>query len=275
MRGGLLITAAAAVALFSAPLRGQDPQFEVASIKPTKTQDTSLLIFYPRRLSVTNSRLPGLIRGAYRLQDDQLVGGPSWINSDAFDIEARATCNVSSEQLMLMLRTLLAERFHLRLRHETKELPIYVLTMSRVDAQLGPKLKRSSGSGCVRPPLPGEAPKATPSDPAAPTCGLYSPLGHWIGRATTIDTLAAQLSMQSLHRVVINRTELTGTFDLDLQWADLAFLFAPQASPNDPPLVDGPSLFTALEEQLGLKLESTKGPVDVLVIDHVEHPTLD
>jgi uncharacterized protein (TIGR03435 family) len=251
------------------------PAFEVASIKPTKTQGTSLLMLYRGRLSATNMRLGGLIMRAYRLQAEQLAGGgPSWVNSEAFDIDARATGNVSSEQLMLMLRTLLAERFKLRLRPETKELPIYVLTMSRGDTQLGPKLKRSSGSGCVHPLLPGEAPKA-PSDPAAPTCGLYSPLGHWIGRATTIDSLAAQLSMQSLHRAVVNRTGLTGTFDLDLQWADLAFLFSPQASPSDPPLTDGPSLFTALQEQLGLTLESTKGPVDVLVIDHVEKPTPD
>ena len=175
---------------------------------------------------------------------------------------------------MLMLRTLLADRFKLTLRHETKELPIYVLTTARPDGQLGPKLTRSSGPNCVRPPIPGEAPKAA-SDPAAPMCGLFSPLGHWIGRATTLEALASVLSMQSVHRVVVNQTGLTGTFDLDLQWADLAFLFSPQANPNDPPLVDGPSLFTALEEQLGLKLESTKGPVDVLVIDHVEKPTED
>jgi uncharacterized protein (TIGR03435 family) len=249
--------------------------FEVASIKPTKTHGTSTLLLYPGRLSVTNMRLGGLILRSYRLQSDQLaVGWPDWIDSEAFDIEARAAGNVSSEQLMLMLRTLLADRFKLTLRHETKELPIYRLTMVR-DGQLGQKLKRSSGSDCVPPPVPGAPPDASTPNSVAPQCGLFSPLGHWIGRATTIDTLASVLSMQSLHRVVANQTHLTGTFDFDLEWADLAFLFSPQANANDPPLADGPSLFTALQEQLGLKLESSKAPVDVLVIDHVERPTPD
>jgi uncharacterized protein (TIGR03435 family) len=264
------------VALIGQAQSEQKPlAFEVASIKPTKTQGTSLFLLYPGRLSATNTPLGGLILRAYRLQPDQLVGGPRWINSEAFDIEARAADNVPSDQLMLMLRTLLAERFQLTLRHDTKELPIYSLTLARADGQLGPKLTRSSRSDCIRPPLPSEVPKDAPSNPAAPRCGLFSPFGHWIGRATTIETLAAQLSAQSLHRVVVNRTHLTGTFDLDLQRADLAFLFSPQANPNDPPLSEGPSLFTALQEQLGLKLESTKGSVGVLVIDHVERPTSD
>jgi uncharacterized protein (TIGR03435 family) len=266
----------ACVVLHGQSQANQKPlSFEIASIKPTQTQGTSLLMLYPGRLSVTNMRLGGLIIRAYRLQSDQLVGnGPEWTDSQAFDIEARAASNVPSGELMLMLRTLLADRFKLALRHETRELPIYVLSMSRADGQLGPKLKRSSGSDCFRPPVPGEEPKAL-ADSAAPSCGLFSPQGHWIGRATTIDVFASALSMQSLHRVVVNQTHLTGTFDLELQWADLAFLFSPQANPNDPPLSDGPSLFTAIQEQLGLKLESTKGPVDVLVIDRVERPAPD
>jgi uncharacterized protein (TIGR03435 family) len=272
----VLVALTSAIVVAQTPADSSKPlAFEVASIKLTKTQGTSLFLLYPSRLSVTNTRLPGLIMRAYRLQPDQLAGGPSWINSDGFDVEARAAENVSSDQLMSMLRTLLTERFQLALRHDTKELPVYTLSLARADGRLGPKLTRSSSSDCVHPPLPGEAPKDAPSNPATPSCGLFSPLGHWIGRATAIDALAAQLSAQSVHRVVVNNTHLTGTFDLDLQWADLAFLFSPQANPSDRPLTDGPSLFTALEEQLGLKLESTKAPVDVLVIDHVERPTPD
>ncbi|HUK34987.1 MAG TPA: TIGR03435 family protein [Vicinamibacterales bacterium] len=275
-RIAVLVGVGLVVAIGHAQSSDQEPvAFEVASIKPTKTQGTSLLLLYPGRLSITNTRVAGLIMRAYRLQAEQLAGGPSWINSEAFDIEARAPGNVSSDQLMLMLRTLLTDRFQLTLRHETRELPVYTLTMARANGQLGPKLTRSAESNCARPPRPGEVQKDAPSDPTAPRCGLFSPLGHWTGRGTTIDALAAQLSAQSLHRVVVNDTHLTGTFDLDLQWADLAFLFSPQANRNDPPLTDGPSLVTALQEQLGLKLESAKAPVDVLVIDHIERPTPD
>jgi uncharacterized protein (TIGR03435 family) len=98
-------------------------------------------------------------------------------------------------------------------------------------------------------------------------------MGHWIGRGTTIDSLGSALSRVT-SRIVVNRTGLTGTFNLDLQWTDLTVLLSPTGSPADPPPPgDGPSFFTALQEQLGLKLESTKGPVDVLVIDHAEKPT--
>jgi uncharacterized protein (TIGR03435 family) len=269
------VIGASAVLLGQSQSNQKLPSFEVASIKPTQTQGTSLLMLSPGRLSATNMRLGGLIIRAYRLQSDQFAdNGPEWTASQAFDIEARASSNVPSDQLMLMLRTLLVDRFNLALHHETRELPIYVLSMARADGQLGSKLKRSSGSDCVRPPMPGEERTAL-SDSAAPSCGLFSPPGHWIGRATTIDAFASALSIQGLHRVVVNQTHLTGTFDLELQWAELAFLFPPQANPNDPPLSDGPSLFTAIQEQLGLKLESTTGPVDVLVIDHVNRPLPD
>jgi uncharacterized protein (TIGR03435 family) len=252
------------------------PTFEAASVKPTKTQGTSLLLFYPGgRLTATNVGLGGLIKWAYRLQANQLVGGPSWIQSESYDIEAKAAGNVANQQLLLMLQTLLTERFKLTLRHETRELPMYALVMAKAGGEPGPQLRPSSGSDCVRrPPLPGTAPSA-PSDSAGSPCGLYSPMGHWIGRGTTIDSLGSQLSRVT-SRVVVNRTGLTGTFNLDLQWTDLTVLLSPPGSPADPPPPgDGPSFFTALQEQLGLKLESTNGPVDVLVIDHAEHPTAD
>jgi uncharacterized protein (TIGR03435 family) len=252
-----------------------NPAFEIASVKPTKTQGTSLLMFYPGgRLTATNVGLGFLISRAYGLQANQLEGGPSWIHSESFDIEAKAAGNVSSQQLVLMLRTLLTERFKLTLQRETRELPIYALVMAKAGGEPGPQLRPSSGSDCVRPQLPGNAPSAL-ADSAGPPCGLYSPMGHWIGRGTTIDSLGSALSRVT-SRIVVNRTGLTGTFNLDLQWTDLTVLLSSTGSPADPPPPgDGPSFFTALQEQLGLKLESTKGPVDVLVIDHVEHPTED
>ncbi len=171
-----------------------------------------------------------------------------------------------------MLRSLLAERFKLTLRHETRELPIYALVMAKTGGTPGPHLTTSVEGNCVRTPR---------SDPPGnhvnthPACGLFTPTGHWMGRNTTIDSLSSSLS-RFTSRVVVNRTGLTGHFDLDLQWTDLSMLLSPNGNATDPPpLADGPSFPTALQEQLGLKLESTKGPVDVLVIDHVERPTED
>ena len=116
-----------------------------------------------------------------------------------------------------------------------------------------------------------------PFDRNHPFCGvLYSPIGHWTGRGVPIDTLANVLT-RAVGRVVLNRTALAGTFNLDLEWTDLSALLSPTANPTNLPLprTDGTSLFTALEEQLGLTLESTRGPAGVLVVEHVEHPTED
>jgi uncharacterized protein (TIGR03435 family) len=270
------LRAVAGVVHQSAAADAKPPAFEVASVKPTKTQNLSMFTVYPGgRFRATNFGLGGLIKRAYRLQDDQLIGGPSWVQSEGFDIEAKGEGDSSAEQLFLMLQTLLTERFKLTLRHETRELPTYTLLMARNGGKAGPQLTASSGADCVSPPRPGSAPD-TVSASTGPACGLYSPSGHWTGRNTTIDSLASSLS-RVVHRVVRNRTELAGTFDLDLQWTDLTVLLQPGGSLTDaPPPPDNPtSIFTALQEQLGLKLESTKGPVDVLVIDHVEHPTPD
>jgi uncharacterized protein (TIGR03435 family) len=244
--------------------------FEVASVKPTKTQGITLNMIYPGgRFTATNAPLGWLIKRAYGLQNDQLEGGASWMQSEHFDIDAKAAGNASSPEVMLMLRTLLTERFKLTLRHEARELPIYVLVTAKTDGTPGPHLTPSPDGNCVSPLRSGS------DDDKRPVCGLLTPTGHWVGRRTTIDSLASSLS-RVVSRVVVNRTGLTGNFDLDLQWTDLAVLLSPNGSSTDPPpLADGPSFPTALQEQLGLKLESTKGPVDVLVIDHVEHPTAD
>jgi uncharacterized protein (TIGR03435 family) len=250
------------------------PAFEVASVKPTKISGTSLVRPLPGgRFSVINFSLAGLIKRAYRLQDNQLVGGPDWIRSEGYDIEAKAESAASAEQMLLMLRTLLTERFRLALRTERRELPVYALVLVKSDGATGPQLKRSSQADCLR-ASPSTSSIGPPTDPKRPMCGLYSPTGRWTGRGVSLDTVANALT-RFVGRGVQNRTGLTGEFDLDLQWTDLALLLSPTATADPPPLADGPSLFTALQEQLGLKLESTKGPVEVLVIDHVEQPTPD
>jgi uncharacterized protein (TIGR03435 family) len=250
------------------------PVFEVASVKPTKVSGSAYYFFHPGgRFTATNFPLKGLITRAYRLQGNQVEGGPSWVSSDGFDIEAKAEGNPPPEQVLLMVRALLAERFKLKLRTETRQLPIYALELARSDGKLGSGLRPASPADCVSVPPSGGPPPLF--DRNHPPCGaLYSPIGHWTGRGVSIEALTSDLS-RVVSRVVRNRTGLTGTFDLDLQWTDLTMLLQPGGSvPDAPPPADNPtSIYTALQEQLGLKLDSQKGPVDVLVIDRAEKPT--
>jgi uncharacterized protein (TIGR03435 family) len=247
------------------------PVFEVASVKPTKTNGISLLRILPGgRVRATNFSLQGLMTRAWRIQEDQVEGGPSWIRSEGYDIEAKADGDSPADQMWLMLRALLTERFKLSIQIETRELPIYELTVASKDGRLGSSLRPFAESNCTRLVPDG---KIAPLNLDRPACGvLHSPVGHWIGRETTIDSLASTLT-RVMGRVVLNRTGLTGKFDLDLHWTDLAQLFQPDVAIPQP--ADGPSLLTALQEQLGLRLDSRKGPVEILVVKQAERPIPD
>jgi uncharacterized protein (TIGR03435 family) len=277
---GAGIVAVGAVVALRAQVPATDtkaPAFEVAVIKPTNVTGSAYTLNRPGgRFTAINISLRGLITRAYRLQNNQVEGGANWVDSERFDIEAKAEGNASQAQVSLMLQALLAERFKLRMRNETRQLPIYALVMARSDGKNGSQLRPSSEGDCSKgPPLGGGPPP--PSDRRHPFCGvLYTPTGYWTGRGVSMEALASNLA-RVVSRVVLNRTGLAGTFDLDLQWTDLMALLQPGGpAPDAPPPADNPtSIFTALQEQLGLKLESTKGPVDVLVIDHVEQPTPD
>ena len=271
------------------------PAFEVASVKPNKSGPgpTMLGIQPGGRFTATNIPLRLLIRNAYQVQDSQLVGGPAWITSDRFDIMAKAEGDVPPPDpggppgppgvMTLMLRTLLADRFKLVVHHETRELPIYALVIARSDGKLGPQLRpaavdctsvmaaaRARGGPPPAPPQPGER----------PSCGMRFGLGQMAAGGFPLSQFANSLS-QFVQRMVIDRTGLTGSFDLDLTWTPDQLPQRAPGTPADQPLrvngVDidpnGPSIFTAVQEQLGLKLDSQRGPVDVLVIDSVEHPT--
>jgi uncharacterized protein (TIGR03435 family) len=219
---------------------------------------------------------------AYQLQSSQLIGAPDWIATERFDIVAKMAEDTNSAQgaarpgdTRLMLRPLLAERFRLEVHHEQRELPIYALVVANKGGQLGASLRRS-GIDCVA--LAATAPTA-PQPPNAdrPTCGMRLGPGLLTAGAIPLSQFTNALA-PFLERIVINRTELVGNFDIDLSWTPEQVSQGTPA-PGAPPLpaIDpsGPSIFTAIQEQLGLKLESTKGPVDVLVIDHVEQPTPD
>jgi uncharacterized protein (TIGR03435 family) len=253
-----------------------NPAFEVASVKPNKSGDPTFSYFdaaEPGRYTAVNVSLRTLLREAYELQNFQLAGGPSWQQSDRFDIVAKGQGDLPPAQTLLMLRTLLAERFNLIVHHETQQQAVYTLMVARSDGRLGQHLHQSEVD-CIPPhrPLANDGPLEVGQQ-----CGFwYTPGGHALGRAVTLDEVAVGLS-GAVGRVVLNRTGLTGTFDLDLDFTlSRSSGIADAATTRRPaPADSGASIFTALQEQLGLKLESTKGPVDVLVIDHAEQPSPD
>jgi uncharacterized protein (TIGR03435 family) len=214
---------------------------------------------------------------AYGLRPDLISGGPSWLNSARYDIEARVSGPDVAELRKLsftergtMLQSLLADRFKLAVHKETKILPVYDLTA----AKSGPKLHQANPGDTYPNGIKG--PDGV-SHPGMMRMGR----GDLTGQGITISDLAKSLAQQ-LHRSVTDKTGLAGKYDIALQWTpdqDAAPMI-PGAGGNQPgapppPDASGPSIFTALQEQLGLKLEPAKGPVDTLVIDHIEPPSAD
>ena len=203
----------------------------------------------------------------------QVVGGPAWVDADRFDVNARAEGEPPPAAIMGMLRSLLADRFQLRVHPETREVAVYALTMARADRKPGPQL-RESDEVCAR-----EAriffPGAAPGFP--PACGDFRLGARMLtARGMTMSALARVLGSRA-GRPVLDRTGLDTAYDLEIDWSsDLGLRQAPPGSAGAGELTpEGLSLFTALQEQLGLRLEATRGPVPVVVIDRVEPPTPD
>lgn len=256
--------------------------FEVASIKPHQSDDVRFrgFAFPADRFEATNVPLRDLVAVAFgqpgippvMLNTDRISGGPSWILTDGFDVIAKATTGVplgaaGAGPKMLMLRTLLAERFNLRLHHEMREMPIYALLLARNDGRLGPELHRSE-TAC---PDTSVAPLSEQNAP----CALQGTLSTMLARGQTMAAVAELFSAMT-HRVVVDHSGLAGRFDFDVKFRPERPQPSSSNQSNQPTANDDlPSIFTVLEEQLGLRLDSTRGPVDVLVIDHVERPTED
>jgi len=252
------------------------PAFEVASVKPNTSGDGRVLMT-PQpggRLNLVNVPLRLMIRYAYRVQDFQVAGGPDWISTARFDVVAKAEGgNPSQEELQLMLRSFLADRFKLVVRPDTREMPTYSLVPARADGKTGAQLRKSDAN-CG----PATAPSAPPAPGQLPSCGSMLGFGNLKARGSTMAALASTLSTFA-GRIVVDRTGLAGGYDVDLNWTPDQI---PRPAGDQPVQVNGvtvdpngPSLFTALQEQLGLKLESTKGPVDVLVVERAEKPAED
>jgi len=253
--------------------------FETASVKPNKSGDEERFtrVDPGGGLTVVNMQLRELITWAYQIQSFQLEGGPGWIASDRFDILAKPEREVPStgeqDPRRMMLRTLLADRFKLVMHKETKELPIFELVLARQGGKLGPQL-RPAAVDCAARAAAARAGTPPPSSgpPGPGFCGTtMNPVSVRGGGATM--AMLASLLERAAKRLVIDRTGLKGNWDLEVNYTPDRSQLPPGVelpSSIDP---NGPSLFTALEEQLGLKLRPARGPVEVLVINSVQQPT--
>lgn len=243
------ISIAGAIAFLPSAIFGQSetaPSFEVASIKLHQGPVTQVSA-QPSgpRIRITAYGLVGLIMDAYGVRFDEISGGPSWMNTDRFDIEAVAAgeATPAKAQLKLMLQSLLTERFKLKVHRETRVMPMYALVVGKG----GPKLTKS-------------APDAEPSLTSSGTRSTQLTVVKG-----GMDQLATQLSSSpGVDRPVIDKTGLTGSYDYKLRWT-----FEVGTTTSDS---DSVSIFTALQ-QLGLKLETQKAPFEVLVVDHAEKPS--
>ncbi len=253
------------------------PAWDVSTIKPSNPDARgSMIQLTTGGIKITNVPLWMTLREAFGLQDDRLFGGPGWAKTTAFDIEAKVAPEdalrlkaLTPAQRRQMLVALLEERFGLKFHHETRELPMYDLVV----AKGGVKMQASKPDPDGLDPGPGQGPK--PSSHMLMMHGRGHIESTGIGMSGLVRILSGQLG-----RTVVDKTELKGNYDYKLDWtpddAAPVMLKSSNPAPGDNSLsqdTGGPSLFTALEEQLGLKLESTKGPVDVIVIDQLEQPT--
>jgi uncharacterized protein (TIGR03435 family) len=287
-------------------LQTPSPKFEVASIKASDPNAAGPLgqipLIRPQgggRLSAANVSLRLLIRMSYGLQEFQIVGGPAWQTSQKFDIVAKGEDGATTEQLMPMVKTLLADRFKLKTHTETREMPISTLLVARDDGRLGPNLKPSTAD-CASAQAQAEQRKraeailkggaaaiadARPKPGEPPACGI-APFGgaNGAGLRATGQTLVpvVQILTQAIGRPVYDKTGLPGRYDYELTFdPEVMLRIASQAGVNLPPGAanlppsDNPSLLTAIREQLGLRLENDRGPVEVLVIDSAEMPMPD
>jgi uncharacterized protein (TIGR03435 family) len=233
-----------ALALACTPLASQPPGWEVVSVKPNHSNSTeSNLDSAPGgRTTATNITIRELIRLAYTVKDYQIEHAPGWVDTDRFDINGKNTSgkNTSLDDEKALIRTLLTDRFHLAVRRETRQRPVYLLVVGKDGPKLTPH-NDGTGSGTRK------------------TCGQLK------GTRLTMDTIATVLSRQ-LDRDVLNQTNLPGKYDFQLDWT-------PDSGPCSDDAPVRPAFVTAIQQQLGLKLEAGKGPAEYLIVEHIERPT--
>jgi uncharacterized protein (TIGR03435 family) len=250
-------------------------RFEVASIKRNVSGDLSnpAQILPSGEVRVVNTSVRGFIARAYAGEVGfEVVGLPSWAESERYDVVAKGKPNATTEEMQQMWRALLAERMKLAAHHETHEKPSYDLVMARKDGRLGPGLKPST-LDCTQPPTPGPPParsemkafglsrcRTLTTDPADETT--------YAGGLTM--SFLAQVLGGTAGRPIVDKTGLDGYYSITIRYQRFPQRAGVVPSPDDPP-----SVFTALEEQLGLKLEASKMQAQVMIVDHIERPDVD
>jgi uncharacterized protein (TIGR03435 family) len=273
-----------AVALSAQTPAGVRMAFDVASVKPDMS-DAPASSRFPLGpgdgyapggfFSATNQPLVVYLRFAYKLGQSDLPGLPAWVYNERFDIEARAQGSPTKDDMRLMMQSLLADRFKLIVHTQRQTKPVFNLVVAKA-GKTGPQLHaHSENDSCSTASAPSTSGLQLPPIP----CGSIGPIpasasgrGRLVGRAVTTGRIAGVLMnpFTGVDRPVLDRTGLTGTFDFSLEWS----LAPDSAQPLGSQTEDtGPTFLEALQQQLGFRLKSTKGSVDVLVMDHVEHPT--
>jgi uncharacterized protein (TIGR03435 family) len=288
-----------AVAFVAAPVWGQEaakaPDFDAVSIKPFQPDSDKIMIrmlMQGDRYSAAGVSVKGMIQYAYNLKSEDQIVGAGAVGDKRYNVEAKMDAETVATLAKMplaesdavrrkMMQGMLADRFKLKVHHETKELPVYALVVSKG----GPKLKEADPNA----PMP-NAPNGMKMPDGGPNgIGMKMPEGAPRGngmmmmtpgsmtaRGIPIANLVNILTMQ-LHRQVVDKTGLTGKYDIDLKFGPedgKAMMQGDSSAGAGPVTTDsGPSIFTALEEQLGLKLDSTKGPVDTIVVEHLEMPS--
>jgi uncharacterized protein (TIGR03435 family) len=245
------------------------PTFEVVSVRQSTLTSKVGVKILPNGYSSTNLPLKAIISNAYGIRQELISGAPGWTESTSYDVEAREDDLTAArlqklsdaqrtEEIRLMLQAVLADRFHLKLTHVVKEMPIYALVI----AKGGPKLNQADPDNLYTNGIKGPA-------GVAGTGSILTGSGQVIGQGVSLSMLATNLSYQ-FDRTVVDKTGLTGKYDFTLKWAPEQSSGLANGAPPD---ASGPSIFTAIQEQLGLKLESTKGPTESLIVDHIERPS--
>jgi uncharacterized protein (TIGR03435 family) len=242
------------------------PEFEVATIKVNTSGVSSGGLSASGLVTFNNTTVRDLIRRAYDVPFERVVGGPDWLDRDLFDFTAKGQAEAPPARRMLMLRAFLADRLKLVVRTESREMPVFALVVARSDRRLGPQIRpssvdcvavRASRGGATAPPTPAGQ---------RPVCGAVSRLGFITAGGVTMTEVAANI-IRPAGRPVIDRTGLQGGYDFDLKWVPDEILRAATRP------IDGPSFAVALEEQLGLRLEAARAPIEVVVVESVERPS--
>jgi uncharacterized protein (TIGR03435 family) len=240
-----LLLAAIATAAVSA--QSASPAFEVAVVRENRSgSQNSSSRTAGERYSGVNVSLISLLRTAYAVQEFQIAGQPAWADIEKFDIDAKMPSGANPRDFPLMLQRLLADRFKLVVHQEPRQAPIYTLVVTK------------------------EGPKLAPGDPSkcgGSSCGFNASPTEIVGENVTMAQFAARLS-RSIGTHVVDGTSLSGTYDFKVTWLPDDRFAGRGASAN-------PTLFTAIQEQLGLRLQSGRGPVETLVVDRVEKPPID